>query len=179
MKNILAGLDLEILSAEDAGVIEDVAEDQDTFAGNALKKARFVAEKTGEWAVADDSGICIDALAGAPGVFSARWSEGAPLAEFTLQKMTGIKDRSAQFFSCAALATPDGQSWTFEGKIAGHLLEQCRGIAHPKLPYDVIFVPQGSDKTFAEMNDEEKNSLSHRGEAFRQLREFLLNKRDK
>lgn len=84
MKRMLQGFD--VLSAEEAGVTEDVVEDRDTFAGNALKKARFMAEKTGCWAVADDSGLCIEALDGAPGVYSARWAGEAATGEELVQK---------------------------------------------------------------------------------------------
>ena len=90
MRNILASLNVEIASAEETGIFEDVEEDGKTFEENALKKARFIMEKTGEWAVADDSGLCIGALDGAPGIFSSRWAgesaSGDVLVNFTLEK---------------------------------------------------------------------------------------------
>lgn len=175
MKDILSGLEIEVLSAEEAGVFEDVVEDGETFEENALKKAKFVAEKTGEWAVADDSGLCISALGGAPGVQSARWSEGADLAEYTLDKLKNIpaEERTAYFRSTAALCAPDGRHWFFQGRIDGEIPLEPRGIDRPKLPYDVIFIPEGYNRTFAEMSDAEKNSLSHRGLAFSCLKEFI------
>jgi XTP/dITP diphosphohydrolase len=179
MQAILAGLKLEVCSADDAGVHEDVMEDGATFAENALKKARFVSQQSGEWAVADDSGLCIQALNGEPGVFSARWAgEGASsetLVVFTLKQLENVPEgkRQAWFESCAALVAPDGREWTFGGKISGTIPLNPRGKPRPKLPYDTIFIPDGHARTFAEMSDAEKNSLSHRGEAFRKLREFL------
>lgn len=192
MQTILSGLPLEICSADDIGVYEDVVEDGVTFAENALKKARFVAQKSGQWAVADDSGLCIQALGGKPGVFSARWArppelssgksgaagEGArseALVAYTLKQLENVPEgqRRAWFESCAALVAPDGREWTFGGKISGLIPLHPRGKPRPKLPYDTIFIPDGHARTFAEMSDAEKNNLSHRGEAFRKLRDFL------
>ncbi len=179
MQAMLAGLPITVQSADNAGVHEDVVEDGVTFAENALKKARFVSQKTGQWAVADDSGLSIDALDGAPGVFSARWAgEGASdadLIQHTLDELQGVPEhrRSAWFESAAALVSPDGQEWVFTGKIDGTIPLQPRGTPRPKLPYDTIFIPDGHDRTFGEMSDEEKNGMSHRGEAFRQLKALL------
>ncbi len=179
MRAILAGLPMEIISADEAGAPEDVIEDGVTFAENALKKARFVSQRTGKWAVADDSGLSIDALDGAPGVFSARWAgEGATgeqLVTYTLNELQGVPEhrRTAWFETAAALVSPDGQEWTFSGRLDGMIPLSPRGTPRERLPYDVIFIPEGHTRTFAEMTDEEKNSLSHRGDAFRQLKEFL------
>ncbi|MDP2696377.1 MAG: RdgB/HAM1 family non-canonical purine NTP pyrophosphatase [bacterium] len=178
MKDILGGLEVEVLSAEEAGVFEDVVEDGKNFEENALKKARFIVEKTGGWAIADDSGLCIKALDGAPGVHSARWAgdrEIANLVEYTLDKMKNIpeEERSAYFESAAALCAPDGRHWFFSGTINGQISLEARGVDRPKLPYDLIFIPEGYDKTFAEMSDVEKNSLSHRGVAFSRLKKFI------
>ena len=176
----MAGLGFEILSADEAGVHEDPVEDGATFAENALKKARFVAEKTGELAVADDSGIMIDALAGKPGVYSARWAgEGAGdegLLKYTLAQLKDVEDgkRGATFHSVVALVSPQGQEQTFEGVLEGHVVVSPRGTPRPKLPYDLIFQPLGFDRTFAQMSDEEKNAISHRGLAFQKLKMFLL-----
>lgn len=178
MKDILSGLPVQVLSAEEAGIFEDVVEDGKTFEENALKKARFITEKTGDWAVADDSGLCIESLGGAPGVHSARWAgdrEIANLAEYTLEKLKDIpaEKRGAYLESSAVLCAPDGRHWSFSGTISGTIPFKERGIDRPKLPYDVIFIPKGYDKTFAEMSDSEKNSLSHRGAAFLQLKKYL------
>lgn len=185
MQAILSGLPSEVCSADDAGVHEDVVEDGQTFAENALKKARFVAKQSGEWAVADDSGLCIAALNGKPGVYSARWAgenvTGDTLVAHTLTALKAIPEgkRQAWFESCAALVAPDGREWTFSGKILGSIPLVPRGTPRPKLPYDTIFIPDGYDRTFAEMSDVEKNSLSHRGKAFGELREFLRNMLEK
>lgn len=181
MKQILHGLPFEVMSADDAGVHEDVMEDGVTFEENALKKARFVSQRTGQWAVADDSGISIDALDGAPGVFSARWAgehaTGNDIVQHTMDELSSVPEhrRSAWFESAAALVSPDGQEWVFTGKVEGMIPLEPRGAPRDRLPYDVIFIPEGGTKTFAEMTDDEKNGLSHRGEAFQKLKQFLSN----
>ncbi|MBD3247696.1 RdgB/HAM1 family non-canonical purine NTP pyrophosphatase [Candidatus Falkowbacteria bacterium] len=179
MKNILSGLPFDVLSADEAGVFEDVEEDGKTFVDNAFKKARFVADKTGEWAIADDSGIMIDALSGRPGVFSARWAgENAGddgIVAYTLEQMKDVPSdkRTAYFVSAAVLCGPKGERFDFEGKIKGKVLREPRGKMRPKLPYDVIFEIESLGKTFAELTDAEKNAISHRGKAFKRVREFL------
>ncbi|KKT71713.1 MAG: Non-canonical purine NTP pyrophosphatase [Candidatus Uhrbacteria bacterium GW2011_GWE2_45_35] len=176
MQELLAGSGIEVLSADEAGVNEDVVEDGLTFEENALKKARFVCKKTGECAVADDSGICINALNGAPGVFTARWAgEGNDLIDFTLNQIKDIVEENlgAQFRCFVALVKPDGQEFLFEGRSNGRLIKERRGTAHPKLPYDQIFIPEGHIQTFAEMSHEEKHELSHRGQAFKKLKDFF------
>jgi XTP/dITP diphosphohydrolase len=179
MKALLEGLPCEVVGAAQAGVCEDIEEDMPTFEGNALKKARYVCEKTGEWAIADDSGVCIKALDGAPGVHSARWAgEDASreqLAQYTLAKMHTISEerRQAQFESAVAIVSPQGGEWVFHGTVRGSIALQECGIPRPKLPYDTIFIPEGDTRTFAEMTDSEKNSMSHRGRAFAQVREFF------
>ena len=179
MQQLFADLDIEVLSAEDVGVTEDVDEDGDTFVANALKKARLVIQYTGEWVVADDSGITINALDGRPGVFTARWAgEGASdeqLMKHTLEQLKDVEEgeRGASFHCAVALISPDHAEWTFDGKVEGKVVVKPRGTNRPKLPYDVIFEPNGFDKTFAQMSDEEKNVLSHRGRAFEKLKTFL------
>lgn len=175
MRALLADLEIEVLSAEEAGVTEDVEEDGETFRANAYKKAKFVADRTRQWTVADDSGICIEALGGQPGVYSARWSGGGELAAFTLDKLKNVPEaeRQAYFMCVLVLIGPDGVAHTFEGRVDGTIPLEPRGEAHPKLPYDSIFIPSGFDQTFAEMPPEQKNALSHRGQAFLKLRSFL------
>jgi len=179
MKDILIGLDIEVLSMDKTDVKEDVVEDGQTFAENALKKARFVTQKTGEWAVADDSGICIKALNNAPGVRSARWAgEGASTEKIMQHALEQMKDvpegrRQAWMESAAALTAPDGRHWIFTGKVGGDITLKPAGKAKPGMPYDYIFKPKGYHQTFAEMSNAEKNNLSHRGAAFRQLIEFI------
>lgn len=179
IKAILRGLDFEVASAEEAGVMEEAVEDGQTLEENALKKARFVAEKTGEWAVADDTGIGIDALGGEPGVYSARYAgvgaSAEELVRFVLGKISHVPEeaRTATFTTVVALVSPKGEHWTFEGKVAGRVAGVPRGTPRPRLPYDVVFIPEGHARTFAEMTDVEKNAISHRGKAFRKFKEFL------
>ncbi|MBT7007457.1 RdgB/HAM1 family non-canonical purine NTP pyrophosphatase [Candidatus Falkowbacteria bacterium] len=173
MKSILKGLPVEVLSATEAGIIEEIEETGTTCQENSLIKSRYVAKKTGEWAIADDTGLCIDALGGKPGVYSARWTDGAPHADFTLEKMKGIENRNSYFLSIASLVKPNGEEHVFEGKINGTITTEKRGVDRPKLPYDLIFQPEGYNETFAEMSDDQKNSLSHRGKAFQQMRQFI------
>lgn len=179
MKTILAGLPFEIESASEAGVVDEVVEDGITFTENALKKAREIARQTNALSIADDSGICIDALNGAPGVFTARWAgEGASddqLVVHTLEQMRSVPEgkRTAAFMCAAALVAPDGREWTFEGRVSGRLSTEPRGIARPKLPYDAIFIPEGDERTFAQMPVEEKHAMSHRGRAMRKVKAFL------
>ena len=176
MKELLPGFD--VTSADEAWVFEDVVEDGQTFAENALKKAQFVARETGQWAVADDSGICIAALDGAPGIMSARWAESDDdKINLTLEKLKDIpeKERHARIEAALALVSPDGREWVFDGRVDGQIALEPRGENRKKLPYDRIFIPKGHDKTFAEMTAQEKHILSHRGKAFRKLKEFLDN----
>jgi XTP/dITP diphosphohydrolase len=180
MKKILAGLPLDILSASEAGVLEEPIEDGESFADNALIKARYVAERTNELTVADDSGLCVEALDGAPGVFSARWAGEAATGEEKADKILKelgempAEKRGAYFESALALIAPDGRHWIFSGRIDGKIVNERRGnMHHHRLPYDAIFVPNGWDKTFAEVTDEEKNAVSQRGQVFRELKKFL------
>lgn len=179
MKDILSGLKIEILSPKETRVVFDVAEDGKTLEENALKKAQFVAQKSREWAVADDTGLFIKELNNFPGIHSARWAgEKVPrekLARYILAKMKNIpqEKREAWFESAVALVASDGRNWMFKGKVEGSIALTPRGELRSRLPYDVIFIPQGHSRTFAEMSSKEKNSLSHRGLAFRSLKEFL------
>jgi XTP/dITP diphosphohydrolase len=172
MRQLVDGFGIEVMSADEVGVHEDVVEDGVTFAENALKKARFVAEQSGEWAVADDSGMMIDALDGQPGVYTARWAgEGASdeqLVAHTLDQLKDVEEdhRGATFHSVVALVSPEGEGQTFEGVVEGMVVDAPRGTHRKKLPYDVLFCPIGHNRTFAEMPDNEKNALSHRGKAF-------------
>jgi len=181
IREILKDFDISVVSAEEAGVQEDIVEDGNTFEENALKKAEFVGKIANEWAMADDSGICAEALDGAPGIYSARWAgENAPGHEWVELLLSKLKDmpegkRGAWFETVAVLRSPTGEHWSFVGKVNGRIAMEPRGIAHPRLPYDVVFIPEGDSRTFAEMSSDEKNALSHRGRAFRQLREFVRN----
>ncbi|MBI2551695.1 RdgB/HAM1 family non-canonical purine NTP pyrophosphatase [Candidatus Uhrbacteria bacterium] len=180
MRAMLGGIKIEVIGMEEAGVSEEVIEDRKTFEGNALKKARFVASRTGEWVLAEDSGLCIKALGGAPGVYSARWAgEGASdeeMVRYALEKMRDIPEhkRAAWFKTALAVVAPDGKERIFRGRVDGLVSTAPRGTMRSKLPYDMIFIPKGHTRTFAEMSDAEKNSLSHRGRAFARLKEFFI-----
>ncbi|MFA6098801.1 MAG: RdgB/HAM1 family non-canonical purine NTP pyrophosphatase [Patescibacteria group bacterium] len=179
MQNLLEDLGVEIKSAEAAGVTQEISEDGTTLAENALKKARLVAEQTGEWTVADDSGLFVEALGGEPGVRSARWAgenaSGEKIVEKLLQEMKKIPagKRQAYFESVLVLVSPELRNWVFSGKIEGSIAGKTAGQDRPSLPYDLVFIPQGGKKTFAEMTDQEKNDISHRGLAFKKLKDFL------
>ena len=148
-------------------------EDGLTFAENALKKARAAAAATGLPSVADDSGLCVDALNGMPGVFSARWAgagrDDAANLRLVLDQVADVPDehRGAHFACAAALAMPAGEERVVEGRVTGVLIRTPRGTGG--FGYDPVFVPRGHELTTAEMPAEQKNAISHRGEAFRKL----------
>ncbi|HEX9032038.1 MAG TPA: RdgB/HAM1 family non-canonical purine NTP pyrophosphatase [Streptosporangiaceae bacterium] len=151
----------------------DVAETGATFAENALIKARAIAAFTGLPSVADDSGICCDALNGMPGVLSARWAgrhgDDAGNLTLLLNQLSDVPDerRGAHFACAAALVMPSGREHVSEGALHGHLIREPRGSNG--FGYDPIFVPKGQERTTAEMSAEEKDAISHRGRAFRGL----------
>ena len=162
----------QILGAEAFDVPEPV-EDEVTFAGNALIKARQLAEATGLLALADDSGICVDAMGGAPGEFSARWcgrhGDDAANLELLLAQMADVPERrrGASFVCAAAMAAPDGREEVAEGVMRGSLLFAPRG--ENGFGYDPIFRPEGLSVSSAELTPERKEAISHRGKAFRAL----------
>ena len=163
-------LDTDVVGAKAFGVPEPV-EDGLTFAANALIKARALAAATGLPALADDSGLAVDVLGGAPGIFSARWAggHGDDLANLTLllAQLTDVapQHRSARFVCAAALVTPDGQEFVELGTLEGTLLTEPRGTGG--FGYDPILLPLGYDRACAELEPHEKNAISHRGNAFR------------
>lgn len=164
---------IELVGAGQFPDLPDVVESGLTFAANALLKAVDAAERTGLPAIADDSGICVDALNGMPGIFSARWAgrHGADAAnlDLLLAQLSDIADehRGAQFVCAAALALPDGRQLVREGTVAGRLLRARRGEGG--FGYDPVFLPDGFDRTTAELSPAEKNAISHRGRAFEAL----------
>jgi len=176
-----AGLDVELVALPDDA--PDVVEDALTFAANASKKARSAALATGLPTIADDSGLCVDALNGMPGVFSARWAgshgDDAANLHLLLDQVADVADpeRGASFVCAAALALPSGEERVVEGRLRGVLRREPRGSGG--FGYDPAFVPDGHERTTAEMSAAEKNAISHRGNAFRALapliRELVLN----
>ena len=174
VRNIL-GDTFEILGMAQIGCHDDIEETADTFAGNALIKARYIKEKYGYDCFADDSGLEIEALGGAPGVYSARFAGEGHNSEKNMDKvlslMQGKSNRNARFCTVVALITGKGE-YTFEGEIKGEILDERRGEGG--FGYDPIFRPENETLTFAEMGDDRKNAISHRARAVKKLAEFLL-----
>ena len=171
-------LDVENLAIDLVGVdafpgLAEVPETGATFAENALLKAHAVAAVTGLPSVADDSGLCVDALNGMPGVLSARWAGPGRVdrdnLKLVLDQLRETPDfrLGAAFVCAAAVALPDGPEHVVEGRVDGRLIRQPRGTGG--FGYDPIFVPAGSSLTMAELDPEEKDAISHRGRAFRAL----------
>ncbi len=165
------GLDIELVPLPPEA--PEVVEDGLTFAENAAKKARAAADYTGLPAVADDSGLCVDALNGMPGVFSARWAgagrDDSANLRLVLDQVADVPDGhlGAAFVCAAALVLASGDERVVEGRVAGRLVREPRGTGG--FGYDPAFLPDGHDRTTAEMPAEEKNAISHRGNAFRAL----------
>ncbi|MFJ7331132.1 RdgB/HAM1 family non-canonical purine NTP pyrophosphatase [Streptomyces cyaneofuscatus] len=168
-----AGLDHDLVGADAYPDIPDVKETGVTFAENALLKAHALARATGHPAIADDSGLCVDVLGGAPGIFSARWSgthgDDQANLDLLLAQLGDIADahRGAYFACAAALALPDGTERVVEGRLNGTLRHAPSGDYG--FGYDPILQPEGETRTCAELTPAEKNAISHRGKAFRGL----------
>lgn len=173
IKKILGGKFDEITSLREAGIDHETVEDGTTFMENAIKKAREIAEISGCYSLADDSGICCDALGGAPGIFSARFSGGTDEDNnaLLLEKLEGEVDKRAHYTCAMALCSPSGELTLAEGYMYGHITKDRRG--ERGFGYDPLFVPIGETRTVAEMTDEEKNAISHRANALALLLEKL------
>jgi XTP/dITP diphosphohydrolase len=177
LARLLEGLPWDVRSLKDYPAVEEPDEDGDTFEANALKKAREYGAHFEVACCADDSGLVVDALDGAPGVYSARYAgENCTYADNNaklLKALQGIpaERRTARFVCCAALHLPDGTEHTELGTVEGRIAESCRG--GNGFGYDPLFIPEGRERTFGEMTPEEKHSLSHRGRAFSMLRAYL------
>ena len=177
LADVLAELDLDIVGLADFPDVPDVIEDGVTFAKNALLKARAVAAATGLPALADDSGLAVDVLGGAPGIFSARWSgrhgDDRANLELLLAQLSDVRDehRGAGFVCAAAIALPDGRTRVEEGHFRGTLTREPRGSNG--FGYDPILLVDGDTRTSAELSPAEKNAVSHRGTAFRALSDAL------
>lgn len=168
------GADFEIVSLQQIGCLEELPETGKTLEHNAFEKARYVKEKYGVDCFADDTGLEVDVLDGAPGVYSGRFA-GEPRSDarnvsLLLEKMDGKNNRTASFRTVIALILA-GKEHCFEGKAEGEIIEERKGSGG--FGYDPIFKPLGFDRTFAELTLEEKNEISHRGKAVRQLIGFL------
>ena len=167
----------ELVAASQVGLPEP-DETESTFAGNALLKARHAAEKSGQIAIADDSGLSVAALDGAPGIYSARWA--GPTKDFAMAMAkvearldeTGSDDRRAWFTSALAVAWPRGPAVVVEGRVDGELVFPGRG--ERGFGYDPIFIAQGHSQTFGEMEPAAKDAISHRALAFAKLKAALI-----
>ncbi len=170
----LLGDAFELVTLRECGITEDIPETAETLEGNALQKARYVYEKSGLDCFADDTGLEVDALNGAPGVHSARYAtDGHDFAannRLLLKNLEGVVDRTARFRTVIALIL-DGVEYTFEGRVEGTIATSESGSEG--FGYDPLFVPSGEIITFAQMSAEAKNAISHRGRAVAKLVDFL------
>ena len=172
---LLVPYGMDVVAAGDLGLPEP-AETEDSFAGNALIKARAAAAGAGLVAIADDSGLCVAALGGAPGVYTADWAE-TPTGRDWMLAMRKVEDllaaqgpgvsRAAEFVCTLALAWPDGETALFEGRVAGTLAWPPRGTRG--FGYDPVFVADGMAETFSELEPAAKHAISHRARAFEKL----------
>ncbi len=175
MHNLLQPFGVNITSVAEHGFVEPV-ETEDNFAGNARLKAHFAARGTGLPALSDDSGIIVDALDGAPGVYTADWAETPNGRDFPmamqkvwelLEEKSAPEPRTARFVCTLCLAWPDGDDLLFEGSVEGQVVWPMRGANG--FGFDPIFLPTGKSQTFGEMDPAEKHAMSHRAAAFEKL----------
>lgn len=170
----ILGDEMELFSLKDINCHADIPETADTLEGNARQKAMYIYENYGMDCFADDTGLEVDALNGAPGVFSARYAGDGHDSEANMQKLLkelkGNENRKAQFRTAICLIM-EGKEYLFEGIVKGAIIEEKRGGAG--FGYDPIFVPEGYDQTFAELGNDIKNTISHRARAVEKLCKFL------
>ena len=170
----ILGNEMELLSLKDIHCNADIPETADTLEGNSRQKAMYIHENYGMDCFADDTGLEVEALNGAPGVFSARYAGDGHDSEANMQKLLkeleGKENRKAQFRTAICLIM-EGKEYLFEGIVKGHIIEEKRGGAG--FGYDPIFVPEGYDQTFAELGNDVKNTISHRARAVEKLCTFL------
>jgi XTP/dITP diphosphohydrolase len=173
IKSVL-GENLTILSLKELGINDEIPEEEPNLEGNALAKARYVHKITGLNVFADDTGLEIDALGGLPGVKSARYAGESKDFSANIDKVLAMlgtaENRSARFRTVIALIYND-KEYLFEGEVKGYIISERRGSQG--FGYDPVFIPEGKDSTFAEMDLAEKNSMSHRARAFGKLCSFL------
>ena len=174
IKAILGAKFADIQSIGEAGIIHETVEDGATFMENARKKAHEIAKISGCAALADDSGICVDALGGAPGIYSARFAgehgghgDDEANNDLLLEKLSGITDRSAHYTCAMVIAYPDGSEISAEGYMHGEILTERHGTGG--FGYDPLFKPVGYTVSVGEISDEEKNRISHRSKALAEI----------
>lgn len=179
ISEFMKGLKLQFVSLSDLGIEHDYPEEGLTFEENALGKARFYSGLTGLPALADDSGIFINALADELGVKTRRWGAGEKasdeewLAHF-MERMSSESDRRAKFVCAAAFVSPN-EELLFMGETVGQITDQLETAVYPGIPLSSVFKPEGSDKVYSLLSPEEKNKISHRGKAFKQLFDRISN----
>lgn len=179
IKGVFGDSIFTIQTLADTDITGEAVEDGETLTANAFKKALYVYERLNpkQWVAADDTGFFIRALDGAPGIKAARWAgenmETEEITAYTLERLAGITDRQATFRTVVALISPSGEKYFFNGTVTGKILEAPRRPPQPKMPYSAIFVPDGSELSWAEMTVQEENEISHRGKAFRRAKKFL------
>ena len=180
LRELLRGTPWMVKSLAELPPVEEPEEDGDTFKGNALLKARYYGDHYDMPCVADDSGLEVDALDGAPGVFSARYAgPNCTYADNNRKLLEALKDvadadRTARFVCCAAFVDRDGSSHVTVGTVEGIIAREPKGSFG--FGYDPVFIPTGSDRTFGQLPPEEKHRISHRGRAFRAMREYLADR---
>jgi XTP/dITP diphosphohydrolase len=174
----ILGSAVELVTPAELGITEDIPETADTLEGNALLKARYIFERTGLDCFADDTGLEVTALGGAPGVYSARYAGEAHDFDdnnrLLLKNLADATDRSARFRTVIALIVNEGgtpREHLFEGRVDGRIIDEYRGSGG--FGYDPIFIPEGGEATFAEMTAAQKNAISHRARAVEKLAAFL------
>ena len=177
IREILGELNLRLLSLDDFPSVGVAEENEPTYAGNARSKAEFYARASGVWTLADDSGLEVTSLAGAPGVYSARYGGHGASDEDRRRKLLNelgqVKEREARFVCAVAVASADQKQLRIaHGICCGSIGFEAKG--NSGFGYDPLFVPRGFDKTFAELDESVKNEISHRGRALRKARRFLL-----
>lgn len=175
---VASGIPVKIRGVHESGAMPEVLEDAGTFAGNAAKKARALRERNpAAWVLADDSGLCVDALDGAPGVESANYAGPAAPGPENIAKLLGaLKEvpeelRGARFVCVLCVIAPDGREAFFEGRVEGTILAEARGSGG--FGYDPVFQPDGFDGSFAELGEAVKSTVSHRGRAWKTFAEWL------
>ena len=183
IESITKEFGMQIISRQEAGIPDiDILEDGETFEENSEKKAREIMELCGKITIADDSGLMVDALGGAPGVISARFAGEDSSDEKNNEKLLALlsdvspEKRTARFVSVITMLYPDGSKLSARGECTGHMIDLPRGANG--FGYDPLFVPDGFDRTFGELTSEEKNRISHRAKALERLK-VLLTERNK
>ncbi|MFI3319429.1 MAG: RdgB/HAM1 family non-canonical purine NTP pyrophosphatase [Rikenellaceae bacterium] len=168
------GEEFTLITPRDCGITEEIPENEPTLEGNALEKARYLCSRIGGDCFADDTGLEVEALNGAPGVHSARYASDEHDFDannrLLLKNLVGKENRKARFRTVIALIL-NGQEYLFEGVVNGKIIESFNG--EQGFGYDPLFVPEGEERTFAQMSTEEKSKISHRGRAVAKLVEFL------